>query len=196
MKATKLSYDNALEIAYKLYSNEHISKLLAQSPERLIATVTDTLEYAPDDSGRKWKHPYLWTPAEIHDLVMEEVGEDQTFARGYEILVKLWMPPKSVTIGNVTTELTDKEVHEKMQQCRIGKVLRMGRECFTDRNRFPFGPRVTYGEWATFRGVERDKYKKGEIMLASVHDDRFVLSDSNPNTLQTSFDLEFGYLGH
>jgi hypothetical protein len=147
----------------------------------------EKVRYAPDDSGREWVNPWLWTPNEVHDLVMENVGIDETFVRGYQILIKLWHPGEKMSNGFYNTP---QKVRDIMQRCMIGKILRMGKECFTDKARFPAGPRFTYGEWAVFRGVERQKAEKTGIMLASVHDDRFIMADDNPDTLVTTLELE------
>lgn len=150
-------------------------------------------QFCPDDSGRSWKHPWKWTPNEIHNLVMEEVGIDETFARGFQVLIKLWMPNRTDDLG---LENSDHYMRDEMHKCTIGKILRMGKECYADRVRFPFGPRFTYGEWAVFRGTERQKLQKNGHMMAFVNEDRFMGSDDNPKTLQTSFDLEHEWADH
>lgn len=179
-----LTDKQVIDFAYQLFTKDQLSRF---KEENLYEYVVRRLKYAPDDTGREWKHPLLWTHEDIHQLVMDEIGCDEIAVRGFNVLVKLWEPERKTSSGTMLSEV---ERRKEMQQCRIGKVLRMGIECFTDRARFPFGHRITYGEWASFRGIERDKYQKNGIMLAGVHDDRFIISDKNPQTLQTSFDLE------
>jgi len=153
-------------------------------------------ELAPDDSGNSWKNPFLWqeNPEDIHNFVMEEINCDDVFPRGYQILIKLWMPPQENEHGWVET---DHDLRDAMQSSTIGKILRMGKEAFTDKKRFPFGPTVTYGEWAIFRGTERQKLATADgTMLALVNDDRFMAVASDPAKVKTYFTLEHDWADH
>ena len=143
--------------------------------------------FAPDDSGFEWKHPELWTPKEIHELVMSEVGVDETYPRGFQILIKLWTPSKIMPNG---LERTDHEIKKLMTMCTIGKILRFGRDAFTDPARFPSGPLVTYGEWGLFGISQRQQIGKHDQRLALLSDDRFLATDTNPEDLQTAFEIE------
>lgn len=147
------------------------------------------LDYCPDDAGVTWKQPLLWQkePKLIHDLVMQEVGSDDISPRGFQVLIKLWMPPEKDELG---WDNNDHFKRGEMQMATIGKVLRMGAEAFSDAGRFPLGPRITYGEWAIFRGTERQKIEVNGIMLAFVNDDRFMGVAKDPAKVKTAFDLE------
>lgn len=190
----KLYDPRDVKFAFILFRKDQLAFYMSLQPtrEEFHTLVQEELEKAPDDTGNSWKHPYLWTPSEIHELVMEEVGIDETAARGYQILVKLWTPPEEI---NGVAQLEQKR-RDLMQQTCLGKVLRMGKECFTDKSRFPFGPRVTYGEWGLFRGNEKQKAEKNGIMLSSLHDDRFLWVEKNPLTLETSFSIGQDFAGH
>lgn len=155
----------------------------------------DYLDYCPDDSGIKWKQPLVWQkePKLIHGLVMAEVGSDDISPRGFQVLIKLWTPEKVDELG---WDNNDHFMRSQMQMATIGKVLRMGAEAFTDPVRFPLGPRVTYGEWAIFRGTERQKIEVNGTMLAFVNDDRFMGVAVDPAKVQTSFDLEHDWSDH
>src|SRR5712691_9641223 len=52
----------------------------------------------------EFKNPFEWMDDEIHELVVKEVGEDTVFPRGYHVLMKLWMPPKTYDSGFERTE--------------------------------------------------------------------------------------------
>ncbi len=140
-----------------------------------------------------WKHPKLWTEGEIQSLVKDTLGVDETFPRGYQLLILLWRPSEQDANGLYTT---DQEIKNTTQSTMIGQVLRMGDDAFQDQHRFPSGPLVTYGEWAVFRGSERQRIRKNGHDLAFVNDDRFLGIDTNPATLQTHFDLQFEFSGH
>jgi hypothetical protein len=189
------TYDQRdVKFAFILFRKDQLAFLMSLNPSReeFHALVQEELEKAPDDTGNSWKHPYLWTPEEIHNLVMDEVGIDESSARGYQILVKLWTPPEEIN-GIVQIEQKRRDL---MQTTCLGKILRMGKECFTDKARFPYGPRVTYGEWGLFRNTEKQKIEKNGVMLATLYDDRFILVEKNPVTLETSFSISADWAGH
>lgn len=140
-----------------------------------------------------WKAPDLWTEQEIKQLVLESIGVDEVYPRGYQLLILLWKPSERDHNG---LYITDQEIKNTTQSTMIGKVLRMGHDAFKDEVRFPSGPLVTYGEWAIFRGSERQRIRKNGHDLAFVNDDRFLGVDQNPSTLQTHFDLQFEFSGH
>lgn len=145
-------------------------------------------QHSPDDKMTAWKEPNMWSLAEIEKLVMDEVGCDLIVPRGYNVLVSLWVPPEMDDHG---LHLTDHAVKKGTIQSTLGKIIRMGADAFTDRARFPSGPTVTYGEWGIFRGSERQPIGINGKRLALIHDDRFIAATGDPNSLQTSFELEF-----
>lgn len=136
--------------------------------------------------------PFLWTEDEIHDLVMKEVGSDTLFPRGFNVLIKIWSPPKEYDSGLVRT---DHSRRNESITTRIGKILRMGNDAFRDPSRFPSGPLVTYGEWGIFRASERELMNVNDMYLATVHDDRFIMATTDPANVKTTFDLEFEHNG-
>lgn len=141
---------------------------------------------------REFRAPHLWTEEEIHALVMEQVGVDETFPRGYQILVKVWSPPRELGGG---FERSDHEIKNATGTSSVGIILRMGNDAFKDRSLFPTGPIVSYGEWAIFRGMERQKVMKAGQELAFVNDDRFIGVEENPSTLKTHFDVSYEFAG-
>ncbi len=137
-------------------------------------------------------HPDQWTPEEVHNLVMREVGVDILYPRGFEILVKLWMPPEEDGTGIAST---DHSRRNERITTRVGRILRMGPEAFRDPARFPAGPRATYNEWIIFRSMERDLIRVNDHYLAHIHDDRIRLMVTHPELVQTTFDLEYEHNG-
>ena len=139
-----------------------------------------------------FKHPADWTSEDIHELVMKEVGVDILYPRGFEILVKLWMPPEEDGTGIAST---DNSRRNERITTRVGRILRMGPEAFSDPARFPAGPRATYNEWIIFRSMERDLIRVNDHYLAHIHDDRIRLMVTQPELVQTTFDLEYEHNG-
>ena len=163
------------------------------SPYNPYKRFTSISKFPPDDTFEEWKHPAYWSKEEIHDLVMREVGEDNTSPRGFYLLTKLWTPPAQTEGGVLRPEHEQKK---QMIQCTIAKILRMGGDSFTDIGKFPSGPLVTYGEWGVFRGNERQPIGVGEHRLALIADDRFMCITRNPDKLKTSFELELEWANH
>lgn len=147
---------------------------------------------APDDSGLNWKPIQEWTEEEIHNLVIEHVGRDETFARGYSILIMLWSPPKVDEYG---LEYTEQSLRNKSIESTMGLILRMGADAFTDGARFPSGPLVTYGEWGIFRGGQRQVMEVDGKKIAFVTDDRFIGVTLNPTKITTGIQLEHDWAG-
>lgn len=148
-------------------------------------------DYAPDDSFTKWKHAAYWTPEEIHQLVMDEIGEDTYFPRGFQVYVKLYAPLNELMDQDpYSLKMPEHEKNNNITQTRIGKILRMGGDAFTDLSRFPSGPLVTYGEYGIWRLGSRDMQVVNGIKVACIDDDRFLSSTTNPVNLKTAFSLE------
>lgn len=156
---------------------------------------------APDDTGKTWKAPFVWTsnkaydqwsPHEIKNLVIENVGVDVLFARGYYILGLLYSPPEVDDLG---LHETGHGLRNRSIETTIAKVLRMGDCAFKDRVRFPTGPTVTYGEWAIFRGGQRQINEVNGKQIAFITDDRFVGVCDDPTKVSTGSSLEAGWAG-
>jgi hypothetical protein len=99
------------------------------SPEQTQYVIQRAQELWEQDQAEKnknrWKSPFEWTEEEIHELVMEEVGEDTLFPRGYQVLIKLWMPPRELDDGCGLIR-TDHMMRNERITTNIGRVLRMG----------------------------------------------------------------------
>lgn len=144
-------------------------------------------------TSSSWKSPHEWSEEEIHEYVLKTTGQDIIKPRGYQVLIMLWKP-STVTEGGLS--LAENTTKRQMLQSSVGLVLRMGKDAFTDEGRYPTGPWVTYGEWAIFRGNERQQVQVGsDIRLAFINDDRFLGTTDDPSITTTSFDLEFEYAG-
>lgn len=155
-----------------------------------IETVNEIL--APDDSGFSWKPPHEWTYKDIHELVMENLGVDCIFPRGYQLLIKLWAPASKTDFGLARTDHT---LRNDSVETSIGRVLRMGRDAFNGDKRFPSGPLTTYGEWGIFRVGQRQIMEVNNQRVAFINDDRFLGPTSDPAKITTGIKLEFDWTG-
>ena len=134
-----------------------------------------------------WKSPFEWTDKEVHDLVIKEIGVDETFVTGYRLILKLWKADerKNGTYMPETLRNNDMTV--------AGMIIGMGGDAFRDLSKFPSGPTHTYGEWVIFRPYEDQKIKKNGHTLTFINDDRICGFDTDPSTLQSALKLEEEY---
>lgn len=168
------------------------------SPEHAELVIKRAQQLWEEDQEAKaklrWKSPFDWTEEEIHDLVMDEVGEDTLFPRGFQVLIKLWMPPRELD-EDCGLIRTDHMMRNERITTNIGRVLRMGSDAFREQRRFPGGPTITFGEWVVFRTGERNLIQCGEHFLAHLNDDRFIAMTTDPSNKKTTFDLEYEHVG-
>ena len=166
-------------------------KLTEQGVEQGVNPIPH-LPLAPDDSGNFWKPPHLWTREEIKQLVLDHIGMDVVFARGYQVLIMLWQPPQMTDYG---LERTDHSLRNESVETCIGMVLRMGKDAFSDPKRFPSGPIITYGEWGIFRVGQRQIMEVNGKRIAYTNDDRALGPTSDPENVTTGIKLEFDWAG-
>jgi hypothetical protein len=136
-----------------------------------------------------WKCPFEWTDAEVHKLVMEEIGEDVVFATGAKVLLKLWVP------SEMKNGFYIPETMRKNDMTVVGKIIGLGGDAFTDPYRFPSGPPSTYGEWVLFRPYEDQKIKVNGHLVTHINDDRLQSFTTMPANVQSMLKLEDEYRG-
>jgi hypothetical protein len=187
MKNEKLTSDNIVQafVDQLNYQRSQIEELSCLIPDQTTGPVMRRQQRgrSPD-----WKNPFLWTDEEVHELVMREVGIDETFATGFKVLLKLWTPPETKNGLHVPQTIRKNDISV------IGMIIGLGGDAFCDIGRFPSGPPHTYGEWAIFRPYEDQKIKKcGKHLLTFVNDERFQGFDIDPTTVQSALKLEEEY---
>lgn len=136
-----------------------------------------------------WKSPFEWKDSEVHNLVMEEVGEDIMFATGCKILLKLWVPSDKKNGYYIPETMRSNDMSV------VGKIIGLGGDAFTDPYRFPSGAPATYGEWVVFRPYEDQKMKVNGHLVTFVNDDRIQSFTTNPSNVQSMLKLEESYKG-
>jgi len=151
----------------------------------------DKFFYEFDSHEEGLKSPFDWTKEEINEHVLSVLGCDKDFPTGYNVLVKLWIPPEENEYGVM---LTEHSRTKEMLTSVTGQVLRMGKSAFRDRARFPTGPLITYGQWGLFREHTRQVVQRNGHRIAYIHDDRFVAVVEDPASLKTAFELQFEHV--
>ncbi len=136
-----------------------------------------------------WKCPFEWKDSEVHELVIQEVGEDIMFATGAKVMLKLWVPAEMK--GNLHLP----ETMRSNDLSVVGKIIGLGGDAFTDPYRFPSGAPATYGEWVVFRPYEDQKMKVNDHLVTFVNDDRIQSFTTAPSKVQSMLKLEESYKG-
>ena len=99
---------------------------------------------------------------------------------GWRLLV-LPFKMKEKTKGGLILAETALERQQVASQC--GLVLRMGPDCYKDKERYPKGPWCKEGEWVMFARYagSRIKIEGGEIRL--LNDDEVLATIKNPEDI-------------
>ena len=99
---------------------------------------------------------------------------------GWRMLV-LPFKMKEKTKGGLILAETALERQQVASQC--GLVLRMGPDCYKDKDRYPKGPWCKEGEWVMFARYagSRIKIEGGEIRL--LNDDEVLATIKNPEDI-------------
>ena len=103
---------------------------------------------------------------------------------GWRILV-LPFKQKEKTKGGIL--LADETVERSQVASTCGLVLRMGPDCYKDKDRYPDGPWCKEGEWVMFARYagSRIKIEGGEIRL--LNDDEVLATIKNPEDILHEF---------
>lgn len=103
----------------------------------------------------------------------DHVGVEDFPMTGYSVLLKTIDIP-GVTKGGV--HLLQSTINMEKIEHDIGLVLGMGIEAYTDKSRFPFGPRCKVGEWVIFSKYEQQRLPLYKNTCFLVNDDRIITS--------------------
>lgn len=104
-------------------------------------------------------------------IMKDQLGVEDFDMTGYSILLKTIEIPEKTLGGIITTETYR---NMERQEYEIGTVVAMGVEAFTDRARFPMGPRCKVGDWVVFARYEQQKIKVYDHHCYFLSDDRIL----------------------
>lgn len=122
------------------------------------------------NAEKHWKHANdrVWTPEEITQLIMEEIGHDTIRPTGHNLLVKMVNRQEKTSGGIIIPETSrDKDKF----YCRVGRVLDMGSYAFNKRN-WPDGPFCNIGDYISFRQYQWSDCPIRDIDLVNVPCDK------------------------
>ena len=103
---------------------------------------------------------------------------------GYHVLVQPVIV-KEKTKGGIIIAETSLERQQVASQC--GLVLRMGPDCYTDKERYPDGPWCKEKDWVIFARYagSRIKIEGGEVRM--LNDDEILATVDNPEDIIHEF---------
>ena len=97
---------------------------------------------------------------------------------GYRFLVA--MPEVEDTYGDSGIIKSSKEMHQEYIMSTIGVVLDMGKQAYSDKERFPTGPWCKTGDYVMFRANTGTRFKVGGVEYRLMNDDSIEAVVSDP----------------
>ena len=97
---------------------------------------------------------------------------------GYRILVA--MPEVEDTYGESGIIKSSKDMHQEYIMSTIGVVLDMGKQAYSDKERFPTGPWCKTGDYVMFRANTGTRFKVGGVEYRLMNDDSIEAVVSDP----------------
>ena len=101
-------------------------------------------------------------------IVEEDVKSQLPEPKGWRILVAMPLVEEKTEGGIVKVESTVRDV-ELSNIC--GYVLKLGAECYKDKNRFPTGAWCKKGDWVIFRAYSGTRIKMYGQEFRLINDD-------------------------
>lgn len=103
---------------------------------------------------------------------------------GYNILIRLYKPPKVDRINNIL--LPDSLIDQLDQDHKftnlVGLVIKMGADAYKDTIKFPNGPYCKVGDWVQFKRAAGHSFAHNLITSIYVYDDQIVDVVDDPRT--------------
>ena len=88
--------------------------------------------------------------------------------KGYKILVALPNPEKEFDVGILKS---NKTLSEEEIGSIFGMVIKLGPDCYNDKNRFPSGPSCKEGDWIIMRPYSGTRLKIHGKEFRLINDD-------------------------
>tara|TARA_B110000977_G_scaffold20184_1_gene24266 strand:+ start:1586 stop:1969 length:384 start_codon:yes stop_codon:yes gene_type:complete len=121
----------------------------------------------------------MMTMTDLSNEVTEEELENQLPTPvGYRVLVA--MPEVEDTYGESGIIKSSKEVQMDTVMSTIGLVLDMGKQAYSDEDRFPTGPWCKQGDYVMFRMNTGTRFKVGGVEYRLMNDDSIEAVVTDP----------------
>tara|TARA_R110000796_G_scaffold6645_3_gene23324 strand:- start:2003 stop:2392 length:390 start_codon:yes stop_codon:yes gene_type:complete len=97
---------------------------------------------------------------------------------GYRVLVA--MPEVENTYGESGILKSNNDMHNEYIMSTIGVVLDMGKEAYSDKERFPTGPWCKTGDYVMFRANTGTRFRVGGVEYRLMNDDSIEAVVNDP----------------
>jgi co-chaperonin GroES (HSP10) len=104
---------------------------------------------------------------------------------GYRLLVEL--PKTEETFTGSQIIKTHKELNHDQVLSFVGRVIDMGQEAYSDKDRFPSGPWCKVGDYVIFRTNTGTRFKLGDTEFRLMNDDSIEAVVADPSALKRPF---------
>ena len=112
------------------------------------------------------------------EVTEEELENQLPTPVGYRVLVA--MPEVEDTYGESGIIKSSKEVQMDTVMSTIGLVLDMGKQAYSDEDRFPTGPWCKQGDYVMFRMNTGTRFKVGGVEYRLMNDDSIEAVVTDP----------------
>tara|TARA_R110000824_G_scaffold180141_2_gene360598 strand:- start:2104 stop:2478 length:375 start_codon:yes stop_codon:yes gene_type:complete len=113
-----------------------------------------------------------------NEVTEEELENQLPTPVGYRVLVA--MPEVEDTYGESGIIKSSKEVQMDTVMSTIGLVLDMGKQAYSDEDRFPTGPWCKQGDYVMFRMNTGTRFKVGGVEYRLMNDDSIEAVVTDP----------------
>tara|TARA_R100001369_G_scaffold36799_1_gene62208 strand:+ start:885 stop:1268 length:384 start_codon:yes stop_codon:yes gene_type:complete len=114
----------------------------------------------------------------VEEITEEELENQLPTPVGYRVLIA--MPEVEDTYGDSGIIKSNREVQLDTVMSTIGLVLDMGKQAYSDEDRFPTGPWCKQGDYVMFRMNTGTRFKVNGVEYRLMNDDSIEAVVSDP----------------
>jgi len=122
----------------------------------------------------------------VSDEEIEIKKEDLPELPGYHVLVKP-VSIKQKTKGGII--LPDSTKDDISYLTTVGKVLKLGKLAYDDKDKFPLGSWCEEGDYVAYGKLIGQKFVYKGVKLLLLFDDQIIMKVDNPSSLDPTFNL-------
>jgi len=122
----------------------------------------------------------------VSDEEIELKKEDLPELPGYHVLVKP-VSIKQKTKGGII--LPDSTKDDIAYLTTVGKVLKLGKLAYDDKDKFPLGSWCEEGDYVAYGKLIGQKFVYKGVKLLLLFDDQIIMKVDNPSSLDPTFNL-------
>ena len=122
----------------------------------------------------------------VSDEEIEIKKEDLPELPGYHVLVKP-VSIKQKTKGGII--LPDSTKYDISYLTTVGKVLKLGKLAYDDKDKFPLGSWCEEGDYVAYGKLIGQKFVYKGVKLLLLFDDQIIMKVDNPSSLDPTFNL-------